>query len=60
MGKVDQLMDVITYTIEQPSFWLTTVINVIPIFVLFGLSILVYLIYRHLRDRNVDEEPRKR
>ena len=58
MGEVEQLMDAIVYTIDQPSVWMTAVINLMELFVLVGLGLLLYMLYRHLRNRNADEKPK--
>ena len=51
MGDVD--MHVV---IDDVSVWMTVLINILPLIYLFGLVLLVYLLYRHLRKRHVDEK----
>lgn len=44
--------DVIVHVISEPSFLLTALINVLPFVYLFGLLLLVCLLYKHLRQRH--------
>ena len=48
--------DVIAHVYSEPSVWLTALINILPLIYFFGLVLLVYLLYRHLRKRNADEK----
>ncbi len=42
--------------IDDVSVWMTALINILPLIYLFGLVLLVYLLYRHLRTRHADEK----
>ncbi len=46
------------YVISEPSIWLTAVINLYPIFLVFVFSALLYAVCSHLRNRNADEKPK--
>lgn len=58
MDKLVQLMgDVVAQVaIDDVSVWMTALINILPLIYLFGLVLLVYLLYRHLRTRHADEK----
>ncbi len=42
--------------IDEVSVWMTALINILPLIYLFGLVLLTYLLYRHLRTRHADEK----
>ncbi len=58
MDKLEKLMgDVDMHVvIDDVSVWMTALINILPLIYLFGLVLLIYLIYRHLRTRHADEK----